>query len=189
MIEVLPNQGELQALFAALRAAHFPQGLPEAWVEWSTRMSRSAGLCYPDRRLIRLSLGYFRDHPQDLEPVLLHEMIHLLHRHHDRAFKREAARVGALLRARAGGSSDRLTPWRWLARCPICGQTIPYRSRRRFYCASCRDAQGSHPALVYERLPGDPTTPAAVAEAVAALRRRRRHGPERVRLSPRSAGG
>lgn len=175
-------------LFESLRSAHFSGGLPSATIEWSTRMRRSAGLCYPDRRLIRLSTYYIERHPNDLVPILLHEMIHLIHPRHDRRFRDEARRVGALLHARPADPDERVAAWAWLAICPRCASVTPYRTRRRLACARCRDWMGRHPRLIFHRLPGRPSTEAELERAIAGLGDRLGGVPERrrrrVALSP-----
>ncbi len=144
-------------------------------------MRRSAGLCYPRRRLIRLSTHYLRRHPSDLVPVLLHEMIHLVHPRHDRPFKTEAHRVGALLHARAPEGDEPSPPWRWLALCPRCGSGSPYRLRARLVCGRCRDVLGRRPRLEFHPLPGAPSTADQLEQAIAALGDRRGRRAERLR--------
>ena len=46
-------------------------------IEWSPRLTRSLGRCYPDRRLIRIS-SHLEPAPDGLlQKVLCHEMAHL----------------------------------------------------------------------------------------------------------------
>jgi hypothetical protein len=113
-------------------------------------------------------------------PVLLHEMIHLQHLHHGKAFKREAQRVGALLHARPLSAATQL-PWRWIARCPRCERQLLYRTRRKLFCRHCRDWLGRYPALEFSRLPGDVHSPADAKRMIAALQARQQQIPERKR--------
>ena len=54
-----------------------PKLVHEATIEWSHRLTRSLGRCYPERRLIRLAPS-LNDAPRALlEEVLCHELAHL----------------------------------------------------------------------------------------------------------------
>lgn len=134
------SQEELHRLYARLRILYFttPQGQcvlppPElVRVEWSHRITASAGLCYPAKRLIRLSTHYHARFPEDVEATLLHEMIHLIVPGHGPAFQawlklinERGGRVARYAKARA---KPRQNP-RWLYRCVQCGARIP-RYRR-----------------------------------------------------------
>jgi len=51
------------------------------------RMKTRWGSCNPDAKRIWLNLELAKKSPASLEYILVHEMIHLLHRHHDKHFK------------------------------------------------------------------------------------------------------
>ncbi len=173
----------LEAAFHRLNVTHFGGRLPKAKVEWSGRMVRSAGICYPTRRLIRLSRVYFEAYPDDLEPILLHEMIHLEHSGHGPAFRAEARRVGAPRHARA--LPEREERWRWLGICHHCGAHWSYRTRRALACRPCYDQRGLTIRLHFRSattrppIPEAPTTP---------QRPRRRAAPERLRRRRHASG-
>lgn len=107
----------------------------EVVVEWSSRLTAAAGVCYPSRKVIRLSTHYHAAHPGDVDSTLLHEMIHLIVPHHGPAFRQWMAFIQA-----QGGRVDRYareraTPRgapRWLYRCQKCGAAIQ-RYRRLPY--------------------------------------------------------
>ena len=56
-------------------------------LEWSKRMTKSAGMCYYNRKVIRLSTHYHERFPEDIDNTLLHEMIHLLAPGHGDSFR------------------------------------------------------------------------------------------------------
>lgn len=55
-------------------------------IEWSNRLTASAGKCKKKRNLIELSTHYHKKHPEDIKRVLLHEMIHLIVNDHPQEF-------------------------------------------------------------------------------------------------------
>ncbi len=93
----LPPVEDLQALYEHYRRAYFDGQLPpvtEVSIEWSSRLTASAGLCKPRQRVIRLSTHYHRKHPDEVGMTLLHEMIHLLVPGHGPAFRQWMAEIG-----------------------------------------------------------------------------------------------
>lgn len=147
------TEGELLQLYARLRREYFttPEGdsplpSPEAVrVEWSHRVTASAGLCYPAKRIIRLSTHYHARFPEDVEATLLHEMIHLIVPGHGPLFYRWMESI----RARGGRvyrySKERAIPasrTKWLYTCRSCGRSYGYARRLayggvRHYCRRC----------------------------------------------------
>lgn len=124
---------ELRRLYEQYRRAYFDGQLPpatEVQIEWSGRLTSSAGLCHPRRRLIRLSTHYHQSHPDEVGRTLLHEMIHLLVPGHGPAFTRWLEEIRAKGGDVARHATDRATPRviRWIYTCR-CGQTYP-RARR-----------------------------------------------------------
>ncbi|BAS26393.1 SprT-like domain-containing protein [Limnochorda pilosa] len=143
----LPAVTVLEDLYERYRRAYFNGQLPPAsqvQIEWSGRLTSSAGLCHPKRRLIRLSTHYHLKHPEEVGKTLLHEMIHLLVPGHGPAFARWVDAI-----RRQGGdvtrhAQDRATPRviRWIYTC-ACGQVYPRARRlprggRDYRCAHCR---------------------------------------------------
>lgn len=157
------TEGELLQLYDRLRREYFttPQGgcplpPPDAVrIEWSHRITASAGLCYPAKKLIRLSTHYHARFPDDVEATLLHEMIHLIVPGHGPDFYRWMARI----RARGGRvyrySKERALPLshaKWLYTCRNCGRSYGYTRRLahggvRHYCRRC----GPHAGRLTER--------------------------------------
>lgn len=148
----------LKTMYARCRDQYFcmPDGsnpLPEpseVTVEWTTRATASAGLCYPKRRLIRLSVHYHVRHPQDVEATLLHEMIHLIVPGHGPGFHAWMRHIQA-----AGGrvfryAKERAKPAplpRWVYTCVTCGGQFRYRRRlnqggKRHRCRRCGPEKG-----------------------------------------------
>lgn len=152
------SQEELHRLYARLRIQYFttPQGQcvlppPElVRVEWSHRITASAGLCYPAKRLIRLSTHYHARFPEDVEATLLHEMIHLIVPGHGPEFYRWMEWV----RSRGGRvyrySRERALPHsqaKWVYTCQSCGKSYGYVRRlahggARHYCRRCGPRAG-----------------------------------------------
>ena len=152
----MPTEAELAALYSSLRRRYFWAGdgrgclLPpagEVAIEWSTRLTASAGVCYPGKRLIRLSTHYHRRFPDEVESTLLHEMIHLIVPGHGPAFRAWIERIRSL-----GGSVNRFAreparPPRWVYVCPSCGSRFPRQRRlpgggRRYRCRACGPGAG-----------------------------------------------
>lgn len=119
----------LEAKYKEFNERFFNSRLPEPntngfSIEWSTRMTRSAGMLHRKggKRTIKLSTHYAQRFPEDVENVLAHEMIHLKHANHGPAFKREAERIN-----REGGmqikvyAEGRAKEGRWLYKCQNCG--------------------------------------------------------------------
>ena len=128
----LSDTSELYRMFDRFNWLHFDGRLPRVEIEYSTRMS-SAGSYTPQRRLIRIGRKYHELFPEELTDTLKHEMIHILHFRHGAAFKAEAARVGASIRAKAHPSLRK--PPKYIYACPNCGRDYPRQKRLRM--ASC----------------------------------------------------
>ena len=62
----LPDNGELALLFNTLNERYFDSTLPRALVEWARRL-RMAGNCYPNVKIIRLSVRYHTHYPEEIE--------------------------------------------------------------------------------------------------------------------------
>jgi predicted SprT family Zn-dependent metalloprotease len=132
--ETLPSETELSAAFESLGRRFFPGRSFAFLVQWSRRMTRSAGLCYHRLRVVRLSWRYHEVFPGEVENTLKHELIHAsgIAGHGDE-FRREAARLGCGLHARPLPRR----PLRWLYACPVCGEEVRTRRRVDFSCGRC----------------------------------------------------
>ena len=130
----LPAETELYRLYDVYNWTYFAGQLPKVSIEYSGRMM-SAGAYMPQQKLIRISRRYHEIFPDEIGDTLKHEMIHILHLRHGAAFKREATRIGASLRARSHPSLRK--PPRYLYECPNCGRRYP--RQRRLRMASCGD--------------------------------------------------
>lgn len=143
----LPDIGELKALYDHFNRLYFEEKLPPSsriTLAYSNRLTASAGICYPERRTIRLSAHYHRRHPGEAGATLLHEMIHLLAPRHGAEFKSWLKKI----RARGGRvelhARERATAsvMRWLYVCRSCGRRHCRRNRLKqggaFHrCAAC----------------------------------------------------
>jgi predicted SprT family Zn-dependent metalloprotease len=135
-LTVSPNHkqsdAQLHALFDRYNWMYFDGKLPRVRLIWSSRMM-SAGSYSPTDRTIRISRKYHAIFPDELDDTVKHEMIHILHLNHDAAFKREAKRVGASLRAQSHPSLRK--PPKFTYSCSSCGTEYPRQKRIRL--ASC----------------------------------------------------
>lgn len=128
----LPATATLYSMYERFRNLYFSDGqghlLPppqQVRIEWSNRLTSSAGICYPKRRTIRLSTHYHVSHPDDVESTLLHEMIHLIVPNHGpdfyawiEAIRRQGGQVARYPKARATAAQ----PPRWRYHCQKCGE-------------------------------------------------------------------
>jgi predicted SprT family Zn-dependent metalloprotease len=128
----MPEVAELYRMFERFNWMYFAGQLPRVRIEYSKRMS-SAGSYTPQRRLIRIGRKYHQLFPDELEDTLKHEMIHILHLRHGAAFKAEAARIGASVRAKSHPALRK--PPKYVYRCPGCEREYPRQKRLRM--ASC----------------------------------------------------
>lgn len=146
-LDGLPSVERLQALYERYRQAYFDGQVPpvtEVQIEWSSRLTASAGLCKPQQRIIRLSTHYHRKHPDEVGMTLLHEMIHLLVPGHGPAFRQWMEEIGRRGGRVARYATERATPRaiRWVYTCR-CGQVYPRARRlphggRDHRCGRCR---------------------------------------------------
>lgn len=128
----LPSLERLQELFDEYNLAFFQGKLPRVKINYSVRLL-GAGLYYPRSQEIRIGVKYHQLFPEEIEDTLKHEMIHIIHPRHDRAFKSMAQRLGASLKARFHPSLR--GRYRYLYYCPNCQREYPRRKRLRM--ASC----------------------------------------------------
>lgn len=128
----LPPVEELYRLFDRYNWMYFDGELPKVKIEYSNRML-SAGAYYPREKLIKIGRKYHEVFPDDLTDTLKHEMIHIIHFRHDAAFRREANRIGASVKAQYHPTLRR--PARYVYECPGCRMEYPRQKRLRM--ASC----------------------------------------------------
>ncbi|HSP07599.1 MAG TPA: SprT-like domain-containing protein [Acidobacteriota bacterium] len=134
---------DLDLLFDQLNRRYWQGVLPRYRCEWSARMLTTWGCCYPDHRVIRISI-LFQSRPlQELEAIMKHEMIHIRIRGHGPTFRHELKRVG-LPRDVEGHfpflnelTRGRRRALRHTYMCPHCQVRIHRRRRIRGYCVNC----------------------------------------------------
>ncbi len=125
---------DLYMLYDLYSREYFQNSLPsstDVTIEYSSRLNASAGVCYPQKRLIRLSTHYHSKYPKEVPITLLHEMIHLLVPNHGSQFKVWIERIKQM-----GGnvelrSKERATQaaYRWKYTCKSCNRI--YLKKRR----------------------------------------------------------
>jgi len=128
----IPDTAELYRMYNRFNWLYFDGKLPTVKIEYSNRMS-SAGSYNPDRKLIKIGVKYHQIFPGEIWDTLKHEMIHIVHFYHNRAFKAVAKRIGASVRAKNHPSLRRKP--RYVYICKNCGTEYPRRKRLRM--ASC----------------------------------------------------
>lgn len=123
---------KLYEVYTEYNKRFFNNELPPAnlvTIEYSNRMSSTAGMCFPHKRLIRISYPYAEKYGwEETKSVLLHEMIHLQIGGHGEAFMRKMRDIQA-----KGGNVSRYSKGRakvnWEYVCNDCG--IRYERGRR----------------------------------------------------------
>jgi len=96
MFKRLPSKKTLEEKYDKFNKEYFNNQLPyDTKIEWSTKMTKSAGLCIPRKKIIRISWHYARRFPEDVENTLIHEMIHLKFPNHGPQFYAEVDRINA----------------------------------------------------------------------------------------------
>jgi predicted SprT family Zn-dependent metalloprotease len=128
----LPTVLELYQMFDRFNLLHFDGKLPRVTIEYSNRMT-SAGSYTPKHKVIKISRKYHHIFPEDIEDTLKHEMIHIIHFKHNKAFKDLAKKIGASVRAKSHPSLRR--PPRYIYTCPQC--KMEYPRQKRLVMASC----------------------------------------------------
>jgi predicted SprT family Zn-dependent metalloprotease len=125
-------------------------------IEWSSRMTRSLGRCYPERRVIRLAASLI-DGPQNvLEETLCHELAHIVAfehngkngRPHGPEWKALMRKAGFAPRARLRWDGAPPTKRRkrrrryiYIHLCPVChAKRNARRAVRQWRCAACIEA-------------------------------------------------
>ncbi len=128
---------QLQAEFARLNTAHFGGRLttPEIVV---SRRKTYGGYYQPARHRIVVSYQAFQEHgwPETLN-TFRHEVAHIVHPNHSRAFWTLALELGASQRHASAPLA--VPPARFLYACPACGRRMARRSRlrRASSCGAC----------------------------------------------------
>ncbi len=126
-------------------------------LQFSSRMTRSLGRCYADRKLIRLSERLLEGPPSLLEEALCHELAHVAvhemngrhYRPHGPEWKHLMRTAGFEPRARLPAGTvpqparrlRRRRRYLYIHRCPVCqAEHIARRAVRRWRCAACVEA-------------------------------------------------
>jgi hypothetical protein len=130
----LPSESQLNEIFQALVREYFPGRRVPFRVEWSRRMSRSAGLCYFRRHVVRLSWKYHAALPAEIPNTLKHELIHATGvLGHGGRFRQEAHRLGCDVHAQPMPRR----PYKWVYACPACGVEVKTRRKVDLSCGKC----------------------------------------------------
>ena len=134
-LSLLPPESELYRMFDEFNWFYFGGKLPPARIEYSTRMSSAGSFCSQER-LIRIGRKYHELFPEEIYDTLKHEMLHFLFPTHGATFRKEAARIGASVRAKHHPLLCK--PPKYLYVCPECGKEYPRQKRLRMAsCGAC----------------------------------------------------
>lgn len=96
-----PSDTDLEKRAAELNRRYLAGRAVPASVQWSSRQRKRWGSCTPIDRSIRLSTRLQGMPAWVVDYVLVHELTHLLHAHHDAEFWAEVARYPHVERAKA----------------------------------------------------------------------------------------
>jgi predicted SprT family Zn-dependent metalloprotease len=146
---VLPDESELQLLFAQLNNEFFGGEIPAHRIAFNARFGNLAGRITYKPPLIELSRKHFERHPEALRETLLHEMNHAWlfavgeKPTHGAAFKGKMRELGITSIYHDLGSATPRTPSarRFILRCERCGMEA-LRRRRPAGPASCGRCSG-----------------------------------------------
>ena len=134
-----------------------PSLASQVTVEFSSRMTRSLGRCYPERRLIRLSERLTKTPPSILQETLCHELAHIaVHELNGGKSSPHGPAWAELMRIAGFQPRTRLrypcneVPFRTKGRhqrflyvhhCPVCQmERIARRTVKRWRCSACIEA-------------------------------------------------
>lgn len=128
----LPTILELYKLFDQYNQNYFEGKLPRVTIVYSNRMT-SAGSYTPRDKVIKIGRKYHNLFPEDIGDTLKHEMIHIIHFKHNKAFKDLAKKIGASIKAKPHPSLRRAP--KYIYNCPNC--KMEYPRQKRLVMASC----------------------------------------------------
>lgn len=142
---------DLKTIYDELNEKYFYNELPnssEVKLEWSNRLTASAGNCYKERKHIKLSTHYHIKYPEEVRNTLAHEMIHLKIRGHGKEFKKELERLNNMGLPVRMFSKERAViqklRWEYSCKNPNCDnhffrtRRIPKNMANNIVCAKCR---------------------------------------------------
>jgi predicted SprT family Zn-dependent metalloprotease len=146
---MLLSKDQLCSLYDRFNSKYFQDKLPsseEVIIEYSGRLTASAGICYPRKKIIRLSTHYHHKFPDDSGSTLLHEMIHLLVPGHGEEFKawvREIRSKGGMVERRPRERATQAV-YRWNYICVKCMKKYYRKKRlknggRDYRCRLCKN--------------------------------------------------
>jgi len=147
---MLPDQSELQLLFARFNALHFGGVIPPYRIAYNGRFGNLAGRIRFRPPLIELSRRHFERSPERLPETLLHEMIHAwLHVRgekpgHGATFKAKMRELGMTsIRHDLGSIPARNeSPRRFILRCDACTAEVLRKRKPRGIVACARCCRG-----------------------------------------------
>lgn len=160
----LPNEAELQLLFARLNYEFFNGDVPDCGIRYNERFSNSAGRTTYGRHPLEIELSpkHFRQDPEALTETLLHEMIHawcyakFRDTGHGPRFKRKLRECGlsSIYHELGNAAPLKESSKRFILRCERCAFEVLRRAvpRKPSSCPRCnkRRFDERYPLAIYE---------------------------------------
>lgn len=140
--------------FNKLNKLYFNSKLEIPIIEFSNRMTTTAGKCYPKLKKIRLNIKhYHKDGLEEFLRTFRHECIHLVVPNHGSEFKKYAEVLDVDVHWN-NAPARKTKPWQFWSFCSLCGLFISKKVKREkiTYCPHCKKKRGLLVPMKYRRI-------------------------------------